>query len=769
MKQIVQRFWAILVIILIWFAFSSPYFVRGLIPFSSTYLVSFFAPWNATNGMPVKNNAMPDVITQIFPWKKLTIDTWKSGAIPLWNPYSFSGTPLAANYQSAVFSPMNLLFFILPFVDAWSVLILLQPLVAGIGMYLFIRRLSRSKTGALIGAVGFMFCGFMTTWMAYGTLAYAIAFLPWSLWAVASDFIKKSRFTRIVLPVSVALSFVSGHFQISIYVIVTVVLYIMYKSLQTRRWNEGIVLLLYSGCGLLLAAPQLLLTFDAYKASTRSASFVKVEVIPWRYLITVFAPDFFGNPVTRNDWFGHYAEWSSYIGIAPLVLALYGIVRNIKADKKFFITLGLLSIVLAYPTPFNDLLFWLKIPAISTSAASRIIVLVSFSLAVLASYGFDDLTEYWRSNKRAPAIFLAVLFTIITILWIIVLFGKPMQIDKLAIAKRNLVLPTLFSIVTIALMLIGSMRRKYIRAVAVTCIVGLVLFDSYRYASKWMPFDPRQFIYPPEKSLTFLQSKVGNDRVMGNIGNEVGGMFRLPLIEGYDALYQGRYAELINASSNGQISQGTRSVVLFDKHGKYKSEILQLLGVRYIYDRLSDGRNVWAFPYWEYLSDSSMKQIYRDNEYEILEYEKAYPRAFLASSYTIEKDDQSIIKTLFNKNFDLRETLVLEKKPPFDPEKGSGSTDILSYEPNRVIIKISSAVPKLLFLSDVYDEGWHVSIDGKPAPLYRADYDFRAASLPKGNHIIQFFYSPRSLHIGFIFAAIGLVIIVLGVLFITIV
>lgn len=53
---------------------------------------------------------MPDVTTQIYPWKKLTIDTYKSGYIPVWNPYSFSGNPQLANFQTAVFSPFNILF-----------------------------------------------------------------------------------------------------------------------------------------------------------------------------------------------------------------------------------------------------------------------------------------------------------------------------------------------------------------------------------------------------------------------------------------------------------------------------------------------------------------------------------------------------------------------------------------------------------------------------------------------------------------------------------
>ena len=110
----IKRIWPILFIIGVWFIFAQPYFLKGLVPFPSKYLVDFFPPWNNLYAMPVKNNAMPDVIGQIYPWKQIVIDSWKNGQVPKWNPYQFAGNPLLANYQSAVFSPINILFFILP-------------------------------------------------------------------------------------------------------------------------------------------------------------------------------------------------------------------------------------------------------------------------------------------------------------------------------------------------------------------------------------------------------------------------------------------------------------------------------------------------------------------------------------------------------------------------------------------------------------------------------------------------------------------------------
>lgn len=161
-----KKYWPVFVIVLIWFVFASPYFLKGLVPVPSRYLVTFFPPWSAEYGMALKNNAMPDVVTQIYPWKKITIDSWRHGQVPLWNPYSFSGTPHAANYQTAVFSPVNLLYGIMPFLDAWSISIILQPMLAGLFMYVFLRCLARSNTASLIGAIAFMFCGFITVWMA---------------------------------------------------------------------------------------------------------------------------------------------------------------------------------------------------------------------------------------------------------------------------------------------------------------------------------------------------------------------------------------------------------------------------------------------------------------------------------------------------------------------------------------------------------------------------------------------------------------------------
>src|SRR3989344_595635 len=353
-KKFLSKFWPFVLIFIVWMVFSNPYFLRNKAPFPSTYLVNFFSPWNAYPGFssPVKNNAMQDVISQIYPWKTFTIESLKNFQIPLWNPNNFSGNPHLANFQSAVLSPFNFLFFVLPFIDAWSILVLLQPLLASIFMYLFAKSLKVSKAGSLTSSVSFMFCGFITSWMGYATLGYAILFIPFALFCIEKYYVSKKNIFLFLLSLSIPLSFLSGHFQISLYFLITVLAYAIYKFIVDWNIYNTLRLALFVFFGLLLVMPQVLPSIELYLESFRS-SFFQTAGVPIEYLPSFLAPDFFGNPVTRNTWFGHYAEWNAYIGVLPLMLAIYSLLRIKKTRTLFFFIFGLLSLILAINNPIS--------------------------------------------------------------------------------------------------------------------------------------------------------------------------------------------------------------------------------------------------------------------------------------------------------------------------------------------------------------------------------------------------------------------------------
>src|SRR5581483_11789722 len=126
------------------------YFFKNLVPFPANLLVSFYQPWTSyswegyPNGPPNKPQGY-DNLRIFYPLRKLTIEQVQKGQLPIWNPYNFAGNTLLATYQSAVFHPLSFLFFLLPQIDAWSLVVIFAPILASCFIYFFFKEISLSK------------------------------------------------------------------------------------------------------------------------------------------------------------------------------------------------------------------------------------------------------------------------------------------------------------------------------------------------------------------------------------------------------------------------------------------------------------------------------------------------------------------------------------------------------------------------------------------------------------------------------------------------
>lgn len=750
-NTLLSRLLPFLYIFCIWFVFSAPYFFQHQVPYPSKYQVNFFHPWSdykEFNG-PYKNGAMPDVIDEIMPWKHFTIETYKKGQIPFWNPNSFAGTPHLANIQSAVLSPFNLLFFVLPFVDAWSIMILLQPLLAAIFTYLLLRELKVSRLGSVVSAVTYMFSGFIVVWMAYGTLAMAILFLPLALFAIEKAYNKLSFLPLLLLTMSIPLSFFSGHFQISLYFLVYCFAYFLFKFFVTKNKKTSLLLAVCLLAGLLISLLQIIPALGLYAQAARSNIYSNNGAIPFQYLVTLFAPDFYGNPVTRNDWFGYYAEWSSFIGIIPFLLALFSIstlFTKAKKEKKnsaiiFFIAAAVITLILSLDTPLQQMLVQLKLPILSTSIPSRIITLCSFSLAVLAGFGIDALRKYIEDHSLKRILVVLGVTGFIILASATALFIMPP--DKMKIAIRNIVLPVLIFIIAAAIIIFPawSKNKKIIGAVLLSLLL-LISFDSYRFAAKWMPFDPREDVFPEMPVITAMKKNVGTGRVFGNMGAFVDTYYELPAVDGYDPLYIARYGEFINAAINGKYAGVGKSLVSLEKQGKYVNRVLDLLGVSIIFHPRPDTFQSWAFPVWA--DGKRYKEIYQDEKFQLYRNTAALPRAKVFYDYEVIADGKQLLERFYQEEFDFRKTLLLETDPGFQKCKiacGEGKANITYYSPNKVLIFVETQRPALLFLSDTFYPQWKVKVNGSEKEIYRTDYAFRSVFVPAGKSTVEFYYS----------------------------
>ncbi len=746
-------------IVLVWGVFSFPYFFQGKVPYPSTYQVNHFPPWNAYPELlgPVKNASMPDIIDQIYPWRYLAIEIWKTGQLPLWNPYNFAGNPLLANFQSAVLSPFNSIFFLLPFVDAWSTLVLLQPLIALIATYLFVYELSKNKIASVISAVTFSFSGFMVTWMAYGTLSFAISFLPLALFTIERFYSTKLRKYLILLSITFPLSFFAGHFQTSLYFALFIFVYILFKYITLKKFYNSLFLILYSLFGLLLTLPQIFPSIEFYLYSARSEIFNTGGGIPLNYLVTLFAPDFYGNPVTRNMFSGyHYAEWASFVGIIPFTLSLIALCFGRNKYVIFFVVTGIATLILALDTPLQNLIAFLKIPVLSTSYPTRIIVLSSFSFSLLAGFGFETLIHLLQTKRLKPVFVLFTgLFVLLLILWTLLLVFKIFPDERLTIATRNLLLPSALFLITSFVIAVCFLQKKVLQLLGII-LLGLVVFDSLRFATKWIPFEEKDKVYKDLPIFNELKKQTNHSRYFGNLGAQVASYYQLQSLDGYDPLFIKRYGEFVRSiGAAGEFTPAERVVVKVPRLSPYTDRILDITSVTTIFHPRSDTYQSWAYPVWD--NPERYRKEYEDEKFELYKNTQALPRVSLFYEFEVLSDDKAILKRLSDPTFDFRATIILEKNVSENTSGGTGSARIISYTPNVVTVATQTDTPALLFLADNYYPGWKAFIDGKEAAILRANYTFRAVVVPEGTHTVEFRYEPESFKFGVMGAFLGFV------------
>jgi hypothetical protein len=158
-------------------------------------------------------------------------------------------------------------------------------------------------------------------------------------------------------------------------------------------------------------------------------------------------------------------------------------------------------------------------------------------------------------------------------------------------------------------------------------------------------------------------------------------------------------------------------------------------------------------------------ELVYSNEMFIYRFKEGQDRALLVFDEQVEPDRAAVLARVSAQGFDPRRVLLLEDQPapakmadsdgPTGTEAG-GSVRILSYEPDDIKMDASLPRPGYLLLLDTYFPGWSATVNGQPAPILRADYNFRAVSLPARRSTVCFSYRPESLRIGLYLCAAGI-------------
>lgn len=816
MSKILRKgeFWILIFLISALSFIYRDFILKNKIVFPSNLLASFYSPWATQkfdgypNGIPNKPIGGNDQVRMFYPYRTFINESFKQKEFPLWDPYNFSGSPIIANFQSAVFYPLNIIYFLLPQITAWSLLVIIQPLLGTLFMYLYLKQFIKQKLAAFFGAFAFGFSGFILTWSQENAVVGQTAlWFPLILLAV-DQFISTYKLKYFVLlVVSLASCIFAGHLQTSFYIFFIAFLYGLMRIKHTPKSKKSLIFLFFLLSLLvsfLLSAIQLLPSIEAFNQSPRASSsnlgVLNNYLLPVSRYISVFAPDIFGNPGTYNYFGpGFYHESIFYIGIIPLVFAVLSI-RKIKTDKLvcFFVWVSIVSFIFGVKSFFTQWFYQLPIPLINTFTPSRIFFVTSAALAVLSAFGFSYWLEVGTRKTRRLLFSTIILFASILIVFIgtnylysttdnrlilslIVNIFHPkthFSLSSFKISIRNLILPLLMLFSIIPLTLLQS-KIRYSKII----IVLLFCLGQLYFLNKYVVIGSKEFLYPDHFVFSDIQANQNlTDRflsfglpILGDVGIEK----HVYSPDGIDPVFPKRYGQLVFATKKGgrfdenietrieaNLSEYADNYSLIDNQRFLK--LINLLGVTRIYNYEKDYKDYkkidLIFP------NNIFKPLWKRDSWQAYENTKAFPRAFLVDDYMIEKDPQKTFDLLFDQNTDLRKTVILEEKPNnFSSLKSDLSTGteakvtLQLYKPQYIQLHSFTDTDEILFLSDNYYPGWEATIDKTPTKIYRANFAFRAIVVPKGEHTITFLFKPLSFKIGALISLITLLLLVFSV------
>ena len=374
-------------------------------------------------------------LLQFGPWWAYAWETLLSGHLPLWNPLVGMGAPLLANYQSALLYPPNWVYLALYAAGgatwmAWGMALIaaLHLVWAGLGMARLARRLNLNVLAQALSGLAFGLSGYLVARLGFLSINAAAAWLPWVLLWLTPSKGRSGMARRDLLGLVLCLAFLllAGHAQTAWYILLLAGLWSglwAFKPLTIRDSSEtrsslpafkrlayawlwlGLALILALG----LSAAQLLPTAE-YLAQSQRLSQVGFDFAmnysfwPW-HLLTLIAPGLFGSPVSGDYWgYANYWEDAVYIGLLPLLLAVYAFFKSLpgRADTagplrilSWFLA-SLVAVALLFSLGKNTPVFpWLyqNVPTFEMfQAPARWMLWAEFALALLAGLG----AHIWR-------------------------------------------------------------------------------------------------------------------------------------------------------------------------------------------------------------------------------------------------------------------------------------------------------------------------------------------------------------------------------------
>lgn len=701
-----------------------------------------------------KNIFLTGDLYYYYSLRAIISNSLQSFHLPIWTQYLNCGFPLMANPEAGMFDPLNiiLLYFFDP-VIAFNTLICCYFFMAGLFMFLFCRSLELDSYSSLFSAIVFIFGGAFAGRLIHITMICSATFLPLIFWTINLFFKKKKLKFIFLIGLEMGASFLPGHPQIAVYIILVAMFYFLYNAIFIEKINfkldtvkkYGILIILILITAIGISAMQNLPTKELTGLTTRSNGMRYVDArnisLDFNHFITYIFPFFFGFPhqvAGKVGYWGKGSFWelSIYLGIIPLCL-FFAVFYRLK-DKRvlFFLFLTLFSLLAALgkKTFFFFILFYLIPPLRYFKDPCRFVFISSFAMAILAGLGLsfissdnDLIKRLFKFIKKAFFIILGV-----TVVFNIVFyFLKDLIIHgshKVYLGFKGLSLNDIYVqmpfVFFISLMII--LWAKKVGKIQKTLFFGLIIFitiidlfilnfsHNIPQDSSIVKLSPQSVNFLKQDNSMFRVYQIGPDFPYGT--DKQDGRDKVPFFVNWGVPSANVAGPLLikgyfNAYSNIYNSYFNKTDI------NLNDDVFSLCNVKYFTSAIK-------------LAKEKDKLVFDDGVVAVYKNPKFTPRIYFLNPSRSAYDYNSDIK-------------------------------VLKYLDNELSLEFKNKNPGFLVVSDTFYPGWKAFIDGNESKIVRINSIMRSVFVKSGAHRISFLYDPISLRLGVSISFISLLIILL--------
>jgi hypothetical protein len=774
-----------------------------LAPFATGPALIVLAPLIVLHGFWLSNNLSDqhvDLLTFWLPRWCFLGHSLRSGHVPTWLPHQFGGVPFASDPQSGwLYVPAMLLFTAFSCTRALGLFVALEPVLAGLGMYLFFRNEGLGRPAATVGGLT------MSLTLAGSVAAIAVPFAGMLAWlaltlAGASGYLHARGTPRLLgwlaLSEFALAQVASAHLTDGLLITaIVLVLYVVAGSVvQVRRGERSAASAIGMGVALVAAFPILAAAVliprleliprtsigHGYEGLARLNE--QLTHTPFRsFLVRRGLSPWWGTSLARGP--GGYVGAVAIVTI-PLALAS----RRWRLAAATFAASGLIGWLLnldwlvrtgpirRFATHLGVGELWLRDPY-----RFRYVLIVA--VAGLSGYGMQAWLDLVRRRTRAEGLARCLWFLpgVAVFAFAPLIAGSPVAlyasfgaalvvfVPMMYLAVRGVTgaavaIPLLVAVELTTVGLIGQAGRAsaadsgsgrvseskfsrafpQLRAPRVSARtystpgpIGRALIAARGDFGRYLPFEPGR---AAQQIISARPPGLIGSRAAYEDGQSI--LFGIDEIQGYSPVQIDRYWRLVRAADG---------IALYYTAATFRSvrpEMLRLFGVEWVIGPKGVQLPEGATP------------VAGEGSYVLSRLPRAEPRASVVYGWEVKKPGDGLTDVL-DPGFDPARRAIVETPPSINgrpispPTSGSGTASYRESTPEHVQVRVTSSAPGLLVVRNAFDRNWQATVDGRSAPVLIADYLMQGVAVPPGTHTIALTYRDRSIGIGLAVSGVG--------------